>query len=87
MRKLWRIWQGWARHFGLIKTTPAEVVLSELRLMKCRQCEFASKSRVLEIVNGHAKYSDVLKCTKCGCPCKQKSLVLTEKCPMGKWYD
>ena len=85
MKLVIHIIKGWLKHWGLISTSTAEVKLSDLRLAQCRDCEFSKKSKVLEILNGNADYVDTIYCTRCTCPASQKSLVVDEYCPVGKW--
>jgi len=76
---------GWGKYWGILPTTKAEKALSELRLKQCGNCIFSDASKFLKLVNGQAKYEHQLVCTKCTCPCKQKSIVVEENCPVGKW--
>lgn len=85
MKKIGHILTGWGKAFGFIAVSSAEAKLSELRLSICNGCPLAEKSNVLKLVNGHAKYESQLYCTKCKCPSEEKSLVVDEKCPVGKW--
>jgi len=80
-----RILTGWGRAFGLIKTSIYQAHISKVRLDKCGHCIHSKESKALEIINGKAEYKNNLICTKCWCPCLEKSLVLEEKCPVGKW--
>ncbi len=79
------VFTGWARRFGWIKTTETIEQLSEARLRMCQHCKFSEKSFILEVVNGKGNYVDSLYCTKCTCPCLEKSLVPEEQCPIKKW--
>lgn len=83
--KIKNIFIGWAKRFGLLPTSEAETKLSVLRLKQCSSCVDADEKKVLQILNGNAHYENMLACTRCGCPCKEKSLVLNESCPIGKW--
>ena len=85
MKRIGNILKGWAKALRIIKTSSDEKNLSSERLAACGKCEHASKSKVLAIINGHATYEHQLQCTKCGCPCLEKSLVKEETCPLGKW--
>lgn len=85
MRMIKNIIKGWAKAFGLLPVSEAEKKLSVLRLKECGKCEFSKSSQVLEIVNDKANYENRLVCTRCGCPCLEKSLVVDEFCPEGKW--
>lgn len=76
---------GWGRFWGFIPSSKAETALSELRIKQCAKCPFADRAKVLKLVGGHAKYEHQLVCSKCGCPCAQKSMVVEELCPVGKW--
>lgn len=83
--KIGHIIKGWLKAMGLVSITPAEQKLSALRLEICGRCEFAKSSSVLEAVNGDLMYEMRLACTKCSCPCLQKSLVVDECCPIDNW--
>jgi hypothetical protein len=85
MRKVLNIFRGWAKAMGLVQVSKAEAKLSELRLHICEGCDHAEESTVLKFIQGedHLVYS--LKCGKCKCPCLEKSLVVDEQCPVGKW--
>ena len=71
--------------FGIIPTSPAEAKLSELRLTICANCPFMGKSNVLRIINGNVSNEAEMYCTKCSCPCIEKTLVVDESCPIKNW--
>jgi len=77
--------KGWLKGWGIISVTTAEEKLSALRLGICGKCEFAKTSSMLEVVNGDLMWEMRLQCTKCHCPCLQKSLIPDEKCPIKSW--
>jgi len=56
-----------------------------MRLEICGKCEFAKTSSMLEVVNGDLMWEMRLQCSKCGCPCLQKSLIPDESCPVNNW--
>ncbi len=85
MKKLFSIMKGWGKAHGVLKTHPAEAKLSQLRLSICKICMFSEESKLLRLINGSAEYEYSLGCTKCKCPCLEKSLVTEEKCPEKKW--
>lgn len=85
IKKIGHILTGWGKSLGLIPITPAENKLSELRLKACKTCFHSKESKVLKIVKGTAEEELTLMCMLCGCPCKEKSLVVDEFCPKGKW--
>ena len=85
MKKVMNILTGWGKKFGVIPVSRNDQKLSELRLKICGKCDLSEPKKVLEILNGHANYENRLFCTKCKCPCLQKSLVVDESCPIGKW--
>jgi len=75
---------GWGRWLGLLEVSDAIKKESERRLLICDQCEFAQSSTFLEIVNNGFETVSGKFCTKCTCPCHQKSLT-NDICPLGKW--
>jgi hypothetical protein len=85
MKKIMHIVKGWAKAFGVINVSLAEKKLSVLRLKICKGCDKSTESKVIEIINGNAIDEHSLKCTMCGCPCLEKSLVVDEQCPLHKW--
>jgi hypothetical protein len=85
MKRIGHILTGWGKAFGLITTTNAEAKLSVLRMKVCGKCEFAETKKVLALLNGNANYENSCFCTKCGCPCLEKSLVVDEQCPINRW--
>lgn len=81
LRKIWglkSIAEGWInknKHFQYSKD----------RLKICTGCSEAKPRQILRILNGSEIWEYSLQCTKCKCPCLEKSLVQSEKCPLGKW--
>lgn len=59
--------------------------MSERRIEICNKCELSKKSKTLQFINGEARQTDCLYCTKCNCPINQKSLVESEFCKLNKW--
>lgn len=86
-QKLVHILKGWARRFNLIPTPVDLKQISEDRLWVCLSNEgvCARRTKLLQILNGEAEYVNTLVCTKCHCPCLEKSLVREETCPLKKW--
>jgi hypothetical protein len=76
---------GWSKRWGILQTSKAEQKLSELRIERCTRCFFSEQSSVLKIINGKGEYQQHLSCRKCSCPIWQKTIVVDEKCPVGKW--
>lgn len=85
IRKFRNIIVGWGKKLGLVSVSTAEEKLSELRMSKCKKCRYSSESKTLKLLNGHARYEDVVYCKKCSCPCKPKTLVTDESCPINQW--
>lgn len=85
MKKLKHILIGWCKSLGLLPVAEAEQKLTELRMSICATCPAAKEFAPLKIVNGKAVKEHALYCTECTCPCKQKTIVVNEKCPLGKW--
>lgn len=84
-KKIAHIFIGWGRKTKVLRTLKAEKKLSELRLTICAKCSDSQKNKVIEIINGTAKYPETLVCNVCKCPCLQKSLVVDEECPKKLW--
>jgi len=82
---LLHILKGWGKAMGVIPRSKAEDKLSALRLKECGKCEHSKSVKLLEFLNGKANYEHRLQCSKCGCPCLEKSLVVDETCPIAKW--
>jgi hypothetical protein len=76
---------GWGKKLRWLPTSEAELALGKLRIKQCKDCPFGKESRALKLINGHAHYQADVYCSKCGCPVLQKTLVVDEKCPIGKW--
>lgn len=78
--KLLIIFTGWAKWLFGIQSD-----YSEARMAICKVCPEAVPKKLLRIINGADKWEDSLQCTICKCPCLEKSLVESEKCPLKKW--
>lgn len=85
MKKIAHILVGWGKRLGFVSTSTAEAKLSELRLKQCAACDLSKESQVLSLINGAATVGASLKCTVCLCPCYEKTIVIDETCPEGKW--
>lgn len=85
LKKINHIFIGWGKRLGWLPTSEAEHKLAELRLKSCQQCPNTKESKLLKIVNGHGAYEKEIFCTLCKCPCSEKTIVVEEKCPIGKW--
>lgn len=85
IKKIGHIVRGWAKYFGLVSTSSAEAKLSDLRLKVCSSCFYSDSKKIIEIINGNVIHEATLVCTKCKCPCMQKTLVVDETCPVEKW--
>jgi len=84
-KKLVNILTGWGKTRGWIPVTSAEEKMQELRMEKCRHCFHSKESSVLKILKDTARNESVLQCTKCSCPCEEKTIVVSETCPLEKW--
>lgn len=85
LKKMFHILKGWGKALGILSVSVPEKKLSDLRMKICMHCFYSKGSKMLELINGHGEYVNTIYCTKCKCPCKEKSLVTDEKCPMGNW--
>jgi hypothetical protein len=83
--KIKNILIGWGKQLGFFPTSEAERKLSTLRLKQCGNCPSSEEKTMLKIINGEGIYEKALSCTRCGCPCLPKSLVVNDYCPLGKW--
>jgi hypothetical protein len=91
---LLKIYEGWSKGLGLQKVSEENKKLSLDRLKICvgaeglPRCEYAKEMWLKKIINGilrRNKQNSGIGCIKCGCPVNEKSLVIHEKCPVGKW--
>lgn len=85
IRKVFQILNGWGKAWGILNVSTGEQKLSELRLKICGDCALSKQSTFLKIIQGNVNNSNELVCTKCHCPCLEKTLVVDEKCPVDKW--
>jgi hypothetical protein len=83
--KIAHILTGWGKSLGILPVSTAEQKLSDLRMKSCRSCFFSQESKVLKIVKGSVDEDVTLSCSVCSCSCEEKSLVIDECCPKGKW--
>lgn len=79
--------EGWSKAMGLMEVTEENQEVSTERLKICAQCPRATQSKTLKFIKGHANNMDTFYCQICKCPVTEKSLVLTEKCPLKKWKE
>ena len=77
--------EGWSKSLGWMEISPENQELSNNRMNVCVTCPFAKQSKFLKLFKGEARDIDAIACSKCGCPVNEKSLVVNEKCPEGKW--
>lgn len=75
--------KGWFASKIYASKTAGE--LSMERLKRCEFCRYAKPSKVLKFINGDALEINTMKCSGCGCPVVEKSMVKDEKCPLKKW--
>jgi hypothetical protein len=85
LKKIINILTGWGRALNIIPTPPNARVESARRLMICSVCPAAETKKILQTLNGSVEPVHSLICTKCGCPCLEKTLVEDEQCPLNKW--
>lgn len=77
--------EGWGKSLGWLDVSIDNQQLSIERMKKCATCPFAKESSFLKLFKGEAREMDAIKCTECGCPVNEKTLVTNEKCPIGNW--
>ena len=82
---LLHIAKAWAKTHGLMDISQEEQELSNARLEICGVCDAAQESKALEVIKGSVEKMDIIYCTKCTCPCHEKSIIKEEKCPLNKW--
>lgn len=75
---------GWGRWLKLLPVSKEVHDESERRLLICEVCDFAKPSEFLEDIGDGMESVKSMYCSKCMCPCHQKSLT-DEQCPLGKW--
>lgn len=92
MVNLLHIAEGWGKSLGWLDVSPENHQLSIDRMKICATsgpnggpCEFAKESSFLKLLKGEARQMDAIRCTECGCPVNEKTLVTNEKCPIGSW--
>jgi hypothetical protein len=85
MSRFGHILEGWGKSLGWLEVTPEVEAISVERMSICSTCPFATESSFLKLLRGEAKELGAIACSKCGCPVNEKSLVINEKCPEGKW--
>lgn len=85
MKKIIHILSGWGKALGIIRISTAEQKLSEMRMKICTGCDKAKPKRVFHFINDEAVAGYDLFCTKCKCPCVEKTLVVDEQCPIDRW--
>ncbi|AZA82175.1 hypothetical protein C1637_09910 [Chryseobacterium lactis] len=83
MLKPIHILKGWFRSYFSVSEKIR--ILSEQRLVVCRNCPFAVEKSFLKFRENQAMEEKTKACEKCGCPIIEKSLVEDEKCPMNLW--
>lgn len=85
VKKLIHILTGWGKSLGILSTSSAEAKLSALRIRECMKCDYSEESKVMKPIGDELVDGYELTCKKCRCPCRQKSLVVDEECPIFKW--
>jgi hypothetical protein len=85
IRRLRHIIIGWGKRWGFLPTSKAEEKLAQIRMDICEKCPFSKESKLLILLNGEAEFQNTLSCTKCGCPCAPKTIVVDETCPVKNW--
>lgn len=83
--KIGHIITGWGKSLGFIQVTNAEKKLSELRLSICHGCPMEKESTFLNLMSELPGVETHMICNACGCPTKEKSLVVDKVCELGKW--
>lgn len=81
--------EGWGKSLGIYEVTEENKRLSKKRMAICADCEHARTSNFLKILGREAHQLGAIICEKCPtllkCPVNEKTLVESEKCPIGKW--
>lgn len=83
--RLLHIAEGWSKSLGLWEVTNEEAAMSAERMKICAGCDLAKESKFLAFLKGGAFDMQGMYCSSCGCPVNEKSLVVDEQCPVGKW--
>lgn len=87
MINLLHIAEGWSKSLGWLEVTEENRALSNARMKICSTCPYATESSFLKLLKGEAKEMGAIACGKCGCPVNEKTLVINETCPEGKWEN
>lgn len=87
IHKIPRILKSYFKVFHIFKVSVKDSEISKNRLKICKGCKQSKPSKIVKFINGKAEYEHSLVCTKCGCPCLEKSLVLSEFCSVWKDND
>lgn len=85
---LLKIYEGWSKSLGLKEVSEENKQLSKNRLKICIACPHAKEMWLKKIIDGFLKRDKAtsgIGCELCGCPVNEKSLVISEECPIGKW--
>lgn len=85
IKKISNILTGWGKRLGILQVSNAEKKLADLRMQICTACPYTETKKILKILKGTADYEKVIACSKCKCPCWEKTIVVDEKCPIDKW--
>lgn len=81
--------EGWGKSLGLLEVSQQDWAMSERRMDICAECKHATESKFLKIIGRDVKEMGAIVCGKCPslikCPVNEKTLVKSEKCPVGLW--
>lgn len=81
--------EGWAKSIGLYEVSEENKSLSKARMNVCATCRYAEESSFLKFIGRGVEQMGAIVCNKCPskikCPINEKTLVVNEKCPEGKW--
>lgn len=82
------IYEGWTKSLGLAEVTEENKDLALARVKICVQCPHAEEHWLKKFIDGALQRDQLgsgIGCKLCGCPVNEKALVITTKCPDGRW--
>ena len=82
------IYEGWSKSLGIVEVSEENKELAKKRVAICVECPFSEEMWLKKFIDGMLQNDTLgsgIGCGKCGCPVNEKALVVSEKCPVGRW--